>query len=218
MRPVAQPETLRIHRIVENTAAEGFGRRMCVWVQGCGRHCPGCMAQDTWAYEGGEALSLSDLTERMERQAGTVEGITLLGGEPFDQALPLSRFAFAAQKRGLSVIAFTGYVLEELLEDSRPGVKALLAQTDLLIDGPYIREQRSFARPWVGSENQRYHFLTGRYAPEDLKHARNRVEVRLRPDGALDTNGMADFPALLEMLLRPPAASPNTNETRERTP
>lgn len=196
-------DLLRIHRIVEDTTAEGFGHRMSIWVQGCTRRCPGCMAQDTWDVNVGFPLSVSRLMETLRRNADRLEGITLLGGEPFDQALPVSRVAHGARELGLSVITFTGYTLPELREMRRPGVWELLQETDLLIDGPYLQEQRSFSRPWVGSDNQQFHFLTNRYRPEDLQAVHNRIEVRIDRDGSLQANGMADFPALLERLLPP---------------
>ncbi len=230
MTPAASQDVLRIHRIAEDTAAEGFGRRMCVWVQGCSIRCPGCMAKDTWDRSGGTEVSLKELISILEKSAGQIEGITLLGGEPFDQAFPLCRFASAARNRGLSVIAFSGYTLSQLRRDPRPGVQELLAQTDLLIDGPFIAEQRSFTRPWAGSGNQQYRFLSGRYTQEDLEKERNRVEIRLQPDGNLRINGMADFPGLLEALLNPtcgerrsPAVSKPETESdntikRDKTP
>ena len=201
MMPAVSSDVLRIHHIAADTTAEGFGRRMCLWVQGCSIRCPGCMARDTWDHNGGTEFSLKELISILEKSAGRIEGITLLGGEPFDQAYPLFRFASAAKSKGLSVIVFSGYTLSQLCEDPRPGVQDLLAQADLLIDGPYMEEQRSFSRPWVGSDNQQYHFFSGRYTWEDLNRERNRVEVRLQPNGALRINGMADFPGLLEALL-----------------
>ena len=191
--PAVSSDVLRIHHIAADTTAEGFGRRMCLWVQGCSIRCPGCMAKDTWDHNGGTEFSLKELISILEKSAGRIEGITLLGGEP--------RFASAAKSKGLSVIVFSGYTLSQLCEDPRPGVQDLLAQADLLIDGPYMEEQRSFSRPWVGSDNQQYHFFSGRYTWEDLNRERNRVEVRLQPNGALRINGMADFPGLLEALL-----------------
>ena len=203
MKSCIPSEILRIHHILEDTTAEGFGHRMCIWVQGCSNRCPDCMAKDTWDHNGGFPLAVSQLIEKMRQCRSKIEGITLLGGEPFDQALPVSRVANEAKKMGLSVITFTGYTLNRLMETELPGVKELLRATDLLIDGPYIREQRSFSRPWVGSDNQQFHFLSNRYKPEDLEKVHNRIEMRIGRDGTLQTNGMADFSALFESLLEP---------------
>lgn len=210
-RPVS-PEILQVHHIADNTTAEGFGRRMAVWVQGCANHCPGCMAPDTWDYAGGTPMAVRDLIQRLRRNREAIEGITLLGGEPFDQALPLASLAREARQLGLSVITFTGYTLEALRRREDPGIRELIQATDLLIDGPYLQEQRSFARPWVGSDNQQFRFLTSRYTPDDLKQQHDRIEMRILPDGTLRTNGMADFPALLESLLG--AGSPPPGNTQ----
>ena len=206
------PEILQVHHIADNTTAEGFGHRMAVWVQGCANRCPGCMAPDTWDYAGGTPMTVSELIQRLHRSREDIEGITLLGGEPFDQALPLARLAREARQLGLSVITFTGYTLEALRRREDPGIRDLIQATDLLIDGPYLQEQRSFARPWVGSDNQKFRFLSSRYTPDDLQKEHNRIEMRILPDGTLRTNGMTDFPALLESLLCPEAPSGRTEQ------
>ena len=123
--------TLRIHTIREDTGAEGPGRRFCVWVQGCLRHCPGCFAEDTWDPAGGYELRVDALCASLEQrlaQEPALEGITLLGGEPFLQAEPLARFAAYAQGRGLSVFCFSGYTLEGLRARNDAAVEALLSQ------------------------------------------------------------------------------------------
>jgi anaerobic ribonucleoside-triphosphate reductase activating protein len=92
-----------------------------------------------------------------------IEGISLCGGEPFAQAEPLSRVAAAAHTMGLSVVSFSGYTLEELA--SVPQADLLLAQTDILLDGRFEKGSLERKRHWVGSTNQRVHYLTARYAP-----------------------------------------------------
>ncbi len=138
-----------------------------------------------------------------------VEGVTVLGGEPFDQAAAFAEFGSEVQQAGLSVMVFTGYELEHLEGgDAPPGAAALLAVTDLLVDGPYVAELRDISRPWVGSTNQRFHFLTDRYRhlADSLARARDRLEVRVSPSGELAINGWATVPqidALLEELAPP---------------
>jgi anaerobic ribonucleoside-triphosphate reductase activating protein len=133
-----------------------------------------------------------------------VEGVTLLGGEPFEQAAPLARFADALRAAGLSVMTFTGYELPQLRQWAlmRPDVAALLEATDLLADGPYLRDRPDTARPWVGSTNQGLHALTDRYADEisHLSRHADRLEVRVESDGTVSVNGWAELAVLDELL------------------
>jgi anaerobic ribonucleoside-triphosphate reductase activating protein len=135
--------------------------------------------------------------------AAQVEGVTLLGGEPFDQASAFASFACAVRAAGLSVMTFTGHRLEDLIGPHAPeGAESLLAATDLLVDGPYVAEQMDLARPWVGSRNQRFHFLTDRYKhlETELADLVDRVEIRVAADGQVKVNGWATV-AMLDDLL-----------------
>jgi anaerobic ribonucleoside-triphosphate reductase activating protein len=78
------------------------------------------------------------------------------------QARALAALSRPLREAGLSVVCYTGWTWEDLRESADPGVAELLGQVDLLIDGPYLREQAANLR-WRGSRNQRLHFLTGRY-------------------------------------------------------
>ena len=190
---------IRVHRIVSRTRSEGPGLRLSVWTQGCRAACPGCYATALWDERGGTGMSAAQLCREIAAADG-IEGITLLGGEPFLQAAPLAEAAAFAQERGLSVITFTGQLYEQLLTSEDDGVQALLRHTDVLIDGPYRQELRDFSRPLVGSANQRFLFLTGRYTPEDMAACRNSVELRIGKDGTMRLNGMGDFIRLQQIL------------------
>lgn len=191
---------IRAARILEKTRAEGPGLRFCLWVQGCTIRCPGCYAAALQPLDGGFPVEEEELIRRIRDLAPELEGVTFLGGEPFLQAEALARVAAAARAEGLSVLCFTGYVYEELLARDDAAVRALLEQTDLLLDGPYRQEERDFSRPLVGSRNQSFRFLTGRYTPRDLLAWKNRVEIRIGKDGICRLNGMGDFPALERQL------------------
>jgi anaerobic ribonucleoside-triphosphate reductase activating protein len=141
-------------------------------------------------FEGGRDVTVDDLVQQLAME--TVEGISLLGGEPFAHAPGAAEFAERAKSLGLSVMIYSGYTLAELRADTAPGVAVLLAHTDILVDGPYDRTRPDTLRRWVGSENQVVHFLTGRYSPADPCWTRpNTLELRL-VDGTLTVNG---FPA-----------------------
>jgi len=120
-----------------------------------------------------------------------VEGISLLGGEPFAQAGGLASVAEGARAAGLSVMVFSGHLLTQLRRRAQtdPGVARLLAATDLLVDGPYLADKRTTTRRYIGSDNQGLHFLTDRYRPDDPRFsAPNHLELHLS-GGVLTVNG-----------------------------
>ncbi len=193
---------MTVARLLPVTDAEGPGRRTALWVQGCSIRCPGCFNPHLWTNRGGSARPVTDLAEEIlgSARATGVEGITLLGGEPFEQAAPLGELAVAVRSAGLSVMTFTGYLLADLRRwaAERADIAALLDATDLLADGPYLAERPERRRPWIGSENQGLHPLSDRYA--DRVDGPDRVEVRVGADGSVAVNGWADL-ATLEHLL-----------------
>lgn len=181
---------LRVFNILKNTKVEGPGRRYCIWVQGCSRHCKGCQAVHTWSHSGGKLLEVSDIISDILAQKN-IEGVTFLGGEPFEQAEALSEIAEAVKKAGLSVLCFTGGLIEDLR--LKPLNKKLLDNIDLLIDGEFIVDKVDYSRPWCGSSNQRYHFLTDRYDEEIFEKYKNKVELNISKDGTVFMNGMGNF-------------------------
>ncbi|MGE0547089.1 MAG: 4Fe-4S single cluster domain-containing protein [Kofleriaceae bacterium] len=183
---------LRVATIVPDTEAEGPGRRWALWLQGCPIRCPGCCNPEMFDDQGGQSRSLDELTGEITAAASRgVEGVTLLGGEPFSQAEGAARLARHARARGLTVMVFSGYTLDELRASSE--ASGLLEATDLLVDGPYDRERPEPAPPegrrWIGSTNQTMHFLTDAYRPDDPRmRAPNTIEIRLSR-GSLSING-----------------------------
>jgi anaerobic ribonucleoside-triphosphate reductase activating protein len=142
-------------------------------------------------FEGGQLAPLADVLEQLRRAATEqgVEGITLLGGEPIAHATGAAMLARETQALGLSVMVFSGYTLDEIRRITDPAVADLLAHTDILVDGPYIREFPETKRRWIGSSNQVIHFLTNRYHADDpCWRMRNTLEIRL-VEGELRVNG-----------------------------
>ena len=181
---------LRVFNILKNTKVEGPGRRYCIWVQGCSRHCKGCQAVHTWSHSGGKLLEVSDIISDILVQKN-IEGVTFLGGEPFEQVDALGEIAEAVKQAGLSVLCFTGGLIEDLR--LKPLNKKLLDNIDLLIDGEFMVDKVDYSRPWCGSSNQRYHFLTDRYNEEIFEKYKNKVEVNISKDGIVFMNGMGNF-------------------------
>lgn len=189
---------LRVAQIIADTEAEGPGHRFALWVQGCSLRCPGCCNPEMFAAAGGQLLDSEELARRA-LATPDLEGVSVLGGEPFEQAEAVADFCARVRAGGLGVMVYSGYTADELRSRSEPGVAALLAATDLLADGRYVREQPEPRRRWLGSANQRLHFFTARYSPDDPRFSTpNTVELRLE-NGRLTVNG---WPGLADALRR----------------
>lgn len=186
---------IRIFNIIKNTKVEGPGNRYCIWTQGCSHHCKGCQAIHTWAHDSGKIMETNDIILDILNQKN-IEGITFLGGEPFEQAEACGIIAKEVKKQGLSVLSFTGGYLEDLKLDEKN--KLLLENTDLLIDGPFEIDKTDYSRPWCGSSNQRYHFLTDRYNENIFTKYKNKVEVNISQNGIVFMNGMGNFDKILK--------------------
>jgi len=138
--------------------------RYVLWVQGCPHNCYGCIAKQTHDPTLGEEKSICELSHDI-LQYHNIEGLTISGGEPFEQALELSQLLIhLKQQRDLGVIVYTGYRLEELLEKAKhnPSISMLLDAVDLLIDGRYLDELNDNLS-LRGSSNQQIIALTSRY-------------------------------------------------------
>ena len=186
---------LRVFKILKHTKVEGPETRYCIWVQGCSRHCRGCQAVHTWPHRGGKLYDTGDIIYDILSQ-DSIEGVTFLGGEPFEQAEALGEIAFAVKKAELGVLCFTGDLIENLRHNEKN--QKLLNNTDLLIDGAFEIDKLDYSRPWCGSSNQRYHFLTDRYNEEIFKKYKNKVEMNIYPNGTVFMNGMGDFADIMQ--------------------
>lgn len=145
---------LNIAGIEPESIVDGPGFRFAVFVQGCPHRCPGCHNPQTHPFEGGTRMEVREVFERFQENP-LLKGITFSGGEPFCQAQALSELGRLVHEAGKDVAVYTGYTYEELLSLDRPGVRDLLDETDLLIDGPYLEAQRDLELRFRGSGNQR---------------------------------------------------------------
>lgn len=179
---------------VSCTEVEGPGKRFTLWVQGCLKRCPGCCNPQMLDVIRAQVTKAEQVLELIDcaRREHQIEGITFLGGEPFLQARGLSYIARRCREWGLSVMVFTGYTLRELRHSRLAHTDELLAEVDLLVEGPYLQEQPEQERRWVGSKNQQFHFLSNYYEPgiEYLEEGEGRnIEIRVGQDGEVQVNG-----------------------------
>ncbi len=172
---------LNVARVRLRSCTNGPGWRSAVWVQGCTLGCPGCFNPDTHEHEARRFWEPERLAERM--MEADMEGVTILGGEPFEQADACARLAEAARRLGGSVVTYSGYTWSYLQRSRLPEVQRLLAATDLLIAGPYVAGQATDGRGWHGSANQEFVFLTGRYDSRVLADAQEIPVVEVWADG-----------------------------------
>lgn len=145
---------IKLSGVVNDSIVDGPGIRLTVFTQGCPHHCPGCHNPQTHdpeaGYVGDTNLILAALAENP-----LLDGLTLSGGEPLDQPIPCTHMAKGTKKLGLNVWAYTGYLWEDLIENGNADILPLLNEIDVLIDGPFLLDQRSLELQFCGSKNQR---------------------------------------------------------------
>jgi len=161
-------------------------------VQGCPRRCPGCFNPDTLPFVDRKWTSIDDLENQILAIKG-IDGVTFSGGEPFAQAAALAELAKRLQERGLTVVCYTGYTIEQLWAGNRKDWNALLSEVDLLIDGPFIQSERCH-EPYRGSANQKLYFLSGRIRPEEVHGQSQTAEFTLSADGKIQQTGFPELP------------------------
>lgn len=175
------------------TQVEGPGRRAALWLQGCEKRCRGCCNPDFLSLVERELVPVDSVFRRIEQAAHDhgLEGITLLGGEPFLQARGLAALAARVQRIGLSVMIFTGYTLAELGNRAFPGADELLRFSDVVVDGPFEANLPDNHRNWVGSKNQQFHYLSDRYDVriETSDDVQRGVEVHIGLNNRMVVNG-----------------------------
>ncbi len=185
----------RLYNILKHTKAEGPQTRYCIWFQGCLKHCKGCFARGTWDFEGGYNIDCDELLKDIFLQKD-IEGVTFLGGEPFEQPEALEYLARNIKKKDLGIVCFTGKNYNEIKELHQK----ILNNIDLLIDGGFVEEKKDYSRPWTGSSNQNYYFLSDRYDKSIFEKYKNSFEINIKKDGSLFINGMGDIEALMKKI------------------
>ena len=143
---------IRIAGIEEESIVDGPGIRMVVFTQGCKHNCPGCHNPESHSFTGGYLKDIDEILEDIKANP-LLDGLTLSGGDPFEQWEAASSLAREVRKLGLNVVTYTGYTFEEILKVDN--FKELLLETDILIDGKYEEKEKSLLLQFRGSKNQR---------------------------------------------------------------
>ncbi|WP_433333889.1 4Fe-4S single cluster domain-containing protein [Spirillospora sp. CA-294931] len=147
----------------------GPGTRAGIWVQGCTLHCPGCLSRDTWESDPGKAVPIEAVLGWLASLDGPVDGVTISGGEPFQQVEAVSalirgirtwRESPRRETIPLDILVYSGYVYSRLSRAAE--TREILDMCDAVITGPYVdrlnpggRHPQSGSLLWRGSANQR---------------------------------------------------------------
>jgi len=181
-----------VHTIISASNSNGPGMRFTLWVQGCSRRCKGCFNPQTWPLSGaGSYMSIKEITDLIPKKG--IEGITVSGGEPFDQADELEALLKEAHRRDLNTLVYTGYTYEQLCSNSC--MQKALCQVDILIDGPYKCDIKSH-NIWTGSGNQHVYLLKNGIKSDDItdKNCENpMLEIFIDRFGTVSATGIPDI-------------------------
>nr|WP_319489621.1 anaerobic ribonucleoside-triphosphate reductase activating protein [uncultured Caproiciproducens sp.] len=145
---------LKICGTEPESIVDGKGFRYVIFTQGCPHACPGCHNPQSHDFSAGKWADIDTLFAEICENP-LLKGVTFSGGEPFCQPLPLVELAKRIHEKKLDLTVFTGYTYEELIDRRDPGIDALLSETDILIDGPFLLEQKDLTLVFRGSRNQR---------------------------------------------------------------
>ncbi len=148
--------TIRLAGVVRESIVDGPGLRFTVFCQGCPHDCEGCHNPATHDFDGGYDCEISKVLAAIDENP-LLDGVTFSGGEPMCQPKAFLVLAREIKKRNLSIVIFTGYEFEELLDMAKTDAQVLelLGLTDLLIDGRFILAERDLTLKFRGSKNQR---------------------------------------------------------------
>lgn len=144
--------------------ANGLGCRTVLFVSGCRNHCKGCFQPETWAFDYGNDFTDEVQDEILKSLAPAyVQGLTLLGGDPFEEENQKALLPFVRKVRrqypNKDIWAYTGYIYDkDLVEGGRKYTEdtdELLSMIDILVDGPFVEELKDITLKFKGSSNQR---------------------------------------------------------------
>lgn len=141
---------LRVVDIIEGTSVDGPGLRTSIYLAGCRHQCPGCQNPETWSFESGRDMTIKEIMEVVRVNDFNV---TLTGGDPLYQLPALTYLVKEIKNLGKTVWCYTGFTYDELVRN--PQYDDFLFLIDILVDGPYIEDQRDISLRFRGSTNQR---------------------------------------------------------------
>ena len=139
-----------------DSIVDGEGIRAVLWTQGCSHNCPGCHNPQTHSFEDGFLLDIEEIKAQIDELEGQ-DGVTFSGGDPLYQVESCLEIAKYIKSKKMNVWCYTGFTFESLLilSKSNPKIEEFLKTIDVLVDGPFILEKKSYDCTFRGSTNQR---------------------------------------------------------------
>lgn len=149
---------LYIDRLLWPVTALGPGQRIALWISGCTHHCYNCANPELWEKKPSQKIPIKKLQNILTSMCTEkkVDGLTITGGEPFDQSAALIALLDGIAVFFPDVLIYSGYPKEEL--EKSPIRKELLRRVDVLVDGPYKDELNKPSIVLRGSENQKIYY------------------------------------------------------------
>jgi anaerobic ribonucleoside-triphosphate reductase activating protein len=174
---------INIHRyeVVENEHLYGPGKRLLLFTQGCSLRCKGCTNQHLWEFGKGIDVTIEEILN----QCTDLDGITLHGGEPLDQANALGELIKKLKQKGKTVILFTGYIFKELNKVQ----KQAWLSSDMVISGRYEEQNRNIYLQFRGSTNQKIFTHKGKYKAYKIKDGQTVAILSFNEQGEMQSRG-----------------------------
>ena len=138
--------------IQKDSIVDGEGIRSVIWPQGCIHNCPSCHNPETHSFKAGYLIELEELKEQINKLEGQ-DGITFSGGDPMMQPIPCMEIAKKCKELGFNIWCYTGFLFEELLD--KKDCLEFLKYVDVLVDGKFDNNLKSYSAKFRGSKNQR---------------------------------------------------------------
>lgn len=153
---------MQIDRVLYPIESLGPGNRLVIWTVGCSKHCVNCSNQELWQKDDSRDVPIDDLCTLIEREIAThkIEGITITGGDPFEQHTELIILLKRLRLISDDILVYTGYTIDELEQTFTQEEKTtLFGLISVLIEGRYIKELNDNKSSLIGSTNQKVIYL-----------------------------------------------------------
>lgn len=174
---------LNVASVIVGSYTNGPGKRLVIWVQGCTIKCKGCCNEELQPHIAKHlvdpelfAIKIVELCKKHQ-----CEGVTISGGEPFQQSIALNKFLSAVKDNNLTITCFSGYESIALLNSKELIVRSLIKKLDLLIAGQFNIANACHNRTWYENPDKNVVFLTSAYSPSDSLNNEN-LEYLIKDD------------------------------------